>query len=429
MDTFTPGKINHFLCPKVCVPMMQNKVVVAVSNAFFSYNRYEELTTAVVCISISHKLLISCKWPVPSKHILSNNNCWAPILTRRRLGPVGSRVRSCYGNSKFLNPQSANGNGLEKHEVRVLKQKMELLGINCDDSCIPGNYGHLLCPKCEGGRSMEKSLSVHINRDADLAMWRCYRTCCGWTGQAFANGRVTNEGMNIIFKVSSPRQITAEGMVLEPLGEKLIAYFGDRMISEETLRRNSVMQMAGDQGIIAFTYRQKGVLIGCKYRTIEKNFWQDKGTEKWLYGLDDIKEVTEIVIVEGEIDKLSVEEAGFFNCVSVPGGAPQTVSTKDIPSLEKDKAYQYLWNCKEYLDKVSRIILATDGDASGQALAEELARRLGKERCWLVRWPKKDHSCCFKDANEVLKCLGPSALKEVIETAESYEVCTMNQVI
>ncbi|KAG8647570.1 primase homolog protein isoform X12 [Manihot esculenta] len=386
MDTFTPGKINHFLCPKVCVPMMQNKVVVAVSNAFFSYNR-------------------------------------------RRLGPVGSRVRSCYGNSKFLNPQSANGNGLEKHEVRVLKQKMELLGINCDDSCIPGNYGHLLCPKCEGGRSMEKSLSVHINRDADLAMWRCYRTCCGWTGQAFANGRVTNEGMNIIFKVSSPRQITAEGMVLEPLGEKLIAYFGDRMISEETLRRNSVMQMAGDQGIIAFTYRQKGVLIGCKYRTIEKNFWQDKGTEKWLYGLDDIKEVTEIVIVEGEIDKLSVEEAGFFNCVSVPGGAPQTVSTKDIPSLEKDKAYQYLWNCKEYLDKVSRIILATDGDASGQALAEELARRLGKERCWLVRWPKKDHSCCFKDANEVLKCLGPSALKEVIETAESYEVCTMNQVI
>ena len=30
--------------------------------------------------------------------------------------------------------------------------------------------------------------------------------------------------------------------------------------------------------------------------------------------------------------------------------------------------------------KASRIILATDGDQPGQALAEELARRLGRER-------------------------------------------------
>ncbi|XP_058000038.1 primase homolog protein-like isoform X1 [Hevea brasiliensis] len=424
MDTVTPGKLNHFLCPMICVRKVQNKVIVAISDA------------------LSNR---SCNRPIPSKHFLSNKNCWAPILTRRRLEPIGSRFLSCYRNSRLLILQSvwlifeANRTGLEKHKVRILKQKMELLGINCHDSCIPGNYSNLFCPKCKGGRSIERSLSVHIVEDADFAMWRCYRTCCGWAGQAFADGRVTNEGMNIIFKVSSPRQITAEGIILEPIGEKLIAYFGDRMISEETLRRNSVMQMAGNQGIIAFTYRRNGVLIGCKYRTMEKNFWQDKGTEKWLYGLDDINEATEIVIllfnalvllkVEGEIDKLSVEEAGFRNCVSVPGGAPQIVSTKDLPSWEMDKAYQYLWNCKEYLDKVSRIILATDGDVCGQALAEELARRLGKERCWLVQWPKKDHSSCFKDANEVLKCLGPNALREVIETAELYQVCTINQLI
>ena len=35
------------------------------------------------------------------------------------------------------------------------------------------------------------------------------------------------------------------------------------------------------------------------------------------------------------------------------------------------------------------MILATDNDAPGEALAEELARRLGKERCWRVRWPQK----------------------------------------
>ncbi|KDP34843.1 hypothetical protein JCGZ_09131 [Jatropha curcas] len=358
------------------------------------------------------------------ERFLASNSWQAPIVHRGRF-----RLLSNYATPKLQILQSANRKELEEEKVRTLMQKMELLGIKCDDSFVPGNFSLLFCPKCKGWQSMERSLSLHIIQDADFAMWRCYHTSCGWAGQAFADSRMTNEGMNKIFKVRPSWQTTIEGIVLEPLGEKLIAYFADRMISEETLRRNSVMQIAGDQGAIAFTYRKNGVLVGCKYRTIEKKFWQDKGTEKWLYGLDDIIEVTEIIIVEGELDKLSLEEAGLFNCVSVPSGAPQIVSEKELPSLEKDKAYQYLWNCKQYLDKVSHVILATDGDASGQALAEELARRLGKERCRLVQWPKKDHSSCFKDANEVLKCLGPTALRKVIETAKLYHVHTVDKVM
>ncbi|KAK1307946.1 hypothetical protein QJS10_CPA09g01027 [Acorus calamus] len=115
------------------------------------------------------------------------------------------------------------------------------------------------------------------------------------------------------------------------------------MISEETLRRNAVLQCTWDDRIaITFPYRQDGK-------------------------------------VEGEIDKLSMEEAGFRNCVSVPDGAPVEISDKVLPSEDKDTAYQYLWNCKKYIEKASRIILATDADAPGQALAEELARRLGRE--------------------------------------------------
>lgn len=82
--------------------------------------------------------------------------------------------------------------------------------------------------------------------------------------------------------------------------------------------------------------RRNGVLVNCKYRSlINKKFWQEKGAEKILYGLDDIKESNEIIIVEGEIDKLSMEQAGLTNSVSVPGGAPQKVSTKELPSLDK----------------------------------------------------------------------------------------------
>ncbi|KAL6332314.1 hypothetical protein AAG906_004878 [Vitis piasezkii] len=300
-------------------------------------------------------------------------------------------------------------------KLRVLRQKIEVSGITLDDSCVPGRYHHLICPKCNGGQLMERSLSLHITQDRNFAMWRCFRSTCGWAGRVFpessaAYSEVTNNWM------------TVDSLGLEPLGDKLIAYFGERMISEKTLYRNAVMQLSGNQSVIAFTYRQNGLLVGCKYRSMGKRFWQEKGTEKILYGLDDIQEANEIIIVEGELDKLSVEEAGFCNCVSVPGGAPQKVSAKELPSLDKDTAYHYLWNCKEYLDKASRIILATDGDSPGQALAEELARRLGKERCWRVSWPKKEDSSCFKDANEVLKNLGADALREVIENAELYEV-------
>ena len=42
---------------------------------------------------------------------------------------------------------------------------------------------------------------------------------------------------------------------------------------------------------------------------------QVKGAEKVFFGLKDIVGVPEIIIVEGEMDKLALEEAGFQNVV------------------------------------------------------------------------------------------------------------------
>lgn len=38
-------------------------------------------------------------------------------------------------------------NGIDITKLVDVKRKLELVGINCDDSCIPGRYIHLLCPK------------------------------------------------------------------------------------------------------------------------------------------------------------------------------------------------------------------------------------------------------------------------------------------
>ncbi|XP_022845854.1 twinkle homolog protein, chloroplastic/mitochondrial isoform X2 [Olea europaea var. sylvestris] len=314
---------------------------------------------------------------------------------------------------------------LDSEQLRMLKQKLEDIGID-GDAFMPGQYYGLVCPSCNGGDSEEKSLSLHITEDGAAAVWNCFRAKCGWRGttRAFADVKSTYAKMNRISKVKQPlREITEESLELEPLCNELLAYFAERMISRETLRRNSVMQKrSGNQIAIAFTYRRNGELVSCKYRDITKKFWQEANTQKIFYGLDDIEGASDIIIVEGEMDKLAMEEAGFKNCVSVPDGAPPKVSNKELPSTEDDTKYQYLWNCKEYIEKASRIILATDGDLPGLALAEELARRLGRERCWRVKWPKKNNAESFKDANEVLMYMGPAALREVIENAELYPI-------
>ncbi|KAD3336762.1 hypothetical protein E3N88_32300 [Mikania micrantha] len=364
----------------------------------------------------------------------------------------------------------------DKEQLKLLRLKLKEIGIECG-SCRPGQTYSLNCPMCNGGDSGEKKLALFIADDGN-AVWTCFRAKCGWKGSTgvkiyhyfifflplslfeyFFQGLIMLQGsadvkssynrMNKLTKVKKIKEITERELKLEPLCHDLCEYFAERMISKETLQRNSVMQRRYEnQIVIAFTYRRKGELISCKYRDLAKHFWQvlsliyfcmlkdalfkklkmvsfymqETDTQKILYGLDDIEGARDVIIVEGEMDKLAMEEAGFRNCVSVPDGAPQKVSSKDLPSQEQDIKYQYLWNCKEYLEKASRIILATDGDQPGQALAEELARRLGRERCWRVTWPRKNENEHFKDANEVLMFMGPSVLREVIESAELYPI-------
>ncbi|XP_038894379.1 twinkle homolog protein, chloroplastic/mitochondrial [Benincasa hispida] len=313
---------------------------------------------------------------------------------------------------------------LSSTPLNVLRKKLQELDIDTE-SCVPGQTNHLLCPMCKGGDSGERCFSLYISEDGGAALWMCFRAKCGWKGRtlAFADGSSSYRNLGQVALKQNKRKITVESLQLEPLCDELVAYFAERLISKNTLLRNSVMQKRfNNQIVIAFTYYRCGALISCKYRDVNKKFWQEANTEKIFYGLDDIQGTSDIIIVEGEIDKLSMAEAGFHNCVSVPDGAPPSVSKNDVPPADQDMKYQYLWNCKDYLNKASRIILATDGDPPGQALAEEIARRVGRERCWRVKWPKKNEVDHFKDANEVLMYLGPEALKEVVDNAELYPI-------
>jgi twinkle protein len=89
--------------------------------------------------------------------------------------------------------------------------------------------------------------------------------------------------------------------------------------------------------------------------------------------------------VEGEIDCLTMVQAGFRNTVSVPNGA-----TKGNNNLD------YLDNCYKYFESIEKVYLLTDHDEPGENLANELARRIGIEKCYRV------HINGFKDVNDQL---------------------------
>ena len=63
----------------------------------------------------------------------------------------------------------------------------------------------------------------------------------------------------------------------------------------------------------------------------------------------------------------------------------------------QDKKYSYLWNCRDALDKAIKVVIATDNDEPGYALGEELSRRLGRERCYRVRWPSSEDDTILID--------------------------------
>ena len=273
----------------------------------------------------------------------------------------------------------------------------------------------MVCPKCKGGSKGELSFSATISDDSKSAIFNCFRATCGFSGNVHVD-KPSSINKSGFFVSSAMRKRKEEPPVrptvkFEPLTPEMIEFFAARNISEATLKRNGVSsevvydpQLRKENRVIAFPYYRDGVLINVKYRTIDKRFWQSRGAEKILYGLDDVAGQAEVIIVEGEMDKLALEEAGIKNVVSVPDGAPARVKDGDLPPASEDTKYSYLWNCRAWLDQAVRVVIGTDNDAPGDALAEELARRLGRERCWRVRWPltRPDHEYAARAAQVTL---------------------------
>lgn len=250
---------------------------------------------------------------------------------------------------------------------------------------------YTICPQCSHNRKKKNNKCLGVNLDKGI--WHCNHSECDWKGS-----------------LHKPKHTMPIWENKTNLSEKVVEWFLKRNISQHILTKMQISeqpefmpQVGGPRNVICFNYFRDGKLINVKYRDAQKNFKMVKGAEKIFYNLDGIVGQNEIYIVEGEMDCLTMIQAGYTNTVSVPNGA--TPSSNNL---------EYLDNCWQYFKDVERVFIATDNDEPGIKLSDELARRIGYEKCFRVNLGE------YKDINEVL-CAGQN-VKQYVENYHPFPI-------
>lgn len=267
------------------------------------------------------------------------------------------------------------------------------------------------CPACSESRRNKKEKCLSVNLETQR--WHCFH--CGFSGDMAVINALENQERERERKRYMPIK-----HVHVDLPQDMIDHMKARGISEEIMKLNGIC--LGDVydhetkkkiRAIKFPYYKGGHVVNAKHKTLCKKFRQEANAEACLYRFDSIldNDYSQMVLCEGEMDALSCQAAGIPNASSVPNGAP-AISAKNY-----EREFDYLESAQEIFERMKKVVLAVDGDAPGKKLEQELARRIGVEKCYRVSWPK---GC--KDANDVLVKMGPNALMRCIQNAEPYPV-------
>jgi twinkle protein len=153
---------------------------------------------------------------------------------------------------------------------------------------------------------------------------------------------------------------------------------------------------------IAIPHFKDGELINIKYRFLNPKdirYISEPNAEQWLFhdaGIATGLSKGAVAIAEGEMDCISLWQAGFKNVIS-PGSGANSYGT---------------WI--EQLDKIKSVYIAYDNDEPGQAAAKELAQRIGIEKTRNVLYST------VKDANEFLLKHTPLELRELFSKARPF---------
>lgn len=278
---------------------------------------------------------------------------------------------------------------------------------------VKGSQGNekVVCPKCSHTRKKKTDPCLSVTIDGDSAVWNCHN--CEWKG-----GLGPRDGGYTPKPKPKPVALPAQP---EAYPKELVDYLqNERFISVETAQKFKLTCRRSSDGkdwVIGFPFFFEGECVNLKQRPLkEKRFQLEKGADIIFFNLDAVKNEETIYITEGEWDALALAECGITAVLSVPNGHTIVKNRESDEELSNGGRFRYLGHAEEILQRAKKVILAVDNDPTGEDLQYELARRIGKDKCWTVRWTGE------KDANDVLKKYGKVAVMQCLESASPYPI-------
>lgn len=259
------------------------------------------------------------------------------------------------------------------------------------------------CPKCTPTRRNKRDTSLSVN--LDTGTYNCHNTGCDFHGSITTGSRDWRD------IPPTPAYAKPDVPANPPaLGRNARTFLEDRGIDPDLAEGMGVYGNAADSAI-AIPYTRDGEVVHVKYRSIgDKRFWSSKDTEPLFYNLDVCKDAPDVLICEGELDVLALATVGIDTALSVPNGAIGAGQNADgkLACMASGQAI---------FDAAKRVLIAVDADEPGQALAGELIRRIGPEKCHTVTWPDG-----AKDANDTLMQFGPNGVLQAVADARPVPI-------
>ena len=265
------------------------------------------------------------------------------------------------------------------------------------------------CPYCKGkGTGNRNKFSINL----DTGAFNCLRASCG------AHGNMITLSKDFDFSLGSAvdeyyrprkeyRRFSRSDKPIVPQ-PPAIEYLRSRGISENIAKKYQITTQTKKDNILVFPFLdEKGVMTFIKYRKTDfdkskdtNKEWCEKNCKPILFGMYQCNlENKTLIITEGQIDSLSVAQAGIDNAVSVPTGA---------------KGFTWIPYCWDWVQNFDTIIVFGDFEKGHITLLDEIKQRFSKKRILHVR--EEDYKDC-KDANDILRRYGEGHIRTCIENA------------
>lgn len=271
---------------------------------------------------------------------------------------------------------------------------------------------YLHCPRCNNKREHHHIPTLFINYKKES--WFCKH--CGFAGDLLlgVQNLPTEKLSHEPWKYNPFISLDTLNTNLSPL---VIENFKKKKISEETLEYFKIGQdkvyfpfIEDEIPTLVYPYIQENRLVNYVY--FGKFKTSEIGGLETCFNYDNIDNDTTYIVMD-ELEVFTFYECGLKNTISLFGGA----HLEDSSDKTKNKVLDFLSNIENKISTVKKIVLAFPNNDKGNMLRDELVRRLGKEKCWIVQPPEFDY--CW---NDVLVDYGKQKLHSLLETAKLIPV-------